>query len=133
MKRLLFVFTLTLTALAAFPQITSRIALRKLNLAEYAISQLYVDSVDENSLVEEAIKKMLSQLDPHSTYNNAEEVKEMNKYEMIYILDTTCTDEKREAFFVCENAEAIVVNTAAVTSVAERSSRSSRTTQKQLP
>ena len=42
-------------------------------------------------------------------------------------------DEKREAFFVCENAEAIVVNTAAVTSVAERSRRSRRTTQKQLP
>ena len=79
MKRLLFVITLALTALAAFPQITSRIALRKLNMAEYAISQLYVDSVDENSLVEEAIKKMLSQLDPHSTYNNAEEVKEMNE------------------------------------------------------
>ena len=54
-------------------------AMRKLNLAEYAISQLYVDSVDETKLVEGAIIKMLSQLDPHSTYNNPDEVKEMNE------------------------------------------------------
>ena len=81
MKRLLFIMILAGLHLVAFSQTktTSRQALRKLNLAEYAISQLYVDSVDENSLVEEAIIKMLSQLDPHSTYNNAEEVKEMNE------------------------------------------------------
>ncbi len=54
-------------------------ALRKLQMAEFAIAQLYVDTVDENKLVEEAIIRMLAQLDPHSTYNNAEEVKEMNE------------------------------------------------------
>lgn len=54
-------------------------ALRKLQMAEFAISRLYVDTVDENKLVEEAIIKMLEELDPHSTYNNAEEVKEMNE------------------------------------------------------
>ena len=54
-------------------------ALRKLQMAEFAIANLYVDSVDENRLVEEAIIKMLAQLDPHSTYNNAEEVKKMNE------------------------------------------------------
>lgn len=54
-------------------------ALRKLQMAEFAISNLYVDSVDENKLVEEAIIKMLAQLDPHSTYNDAEEVKKMNE------------------------------------------------------
>ncbi len=70
---------MTITALAGFSQTTTRQALRKLNLAEYAISQLYVDTVDENALVEGAIVKMLSQLDPHSTYSNAEEVKEMNE------------------------------------------------------
>ena len=79
MKKLLFIVVWGCISLAAFSQTTSRLALRKLNLAEYAISQLYVDSVNENSLVEEAIIKMLSQLDPHSTYNNAEEVKEMNE------------------------------------------------------
>lgn len=79
MKKLLFILLLMGSFIGAQSQTTSRQALRKLNLAEYAISQLYVDSVDENSLVEEAIIKMLSQLDPHSTYNNAEEVKEMNE------------------------------------------------------
>ena len=53
-------------------------AIRKLQMAEFAIANLYVDSVDENKLVEEAIIRMLAQLDPHSTYNNAEEVKKMN-------------------------------------------------------
>ena len=54
-------------------------AIRKLQMAEFAIANLYVDSVDENKLVEEAIIRMLAQLDPHSTYNNAEEVKKMNE------------------------------------------------------
>uniref|UniRef100_UPI002638EA37 S41 family peptidase n=1 Tax=uncultured Bacteroides sp. TaxID=162156 RepID=UPI002638EA37 len=57
----------------------NRDAMRKLQMAEFAISNLYVDSVDENKLVEEAIIRMLAQLDPHSTYSNAEEVKEMNE------------------------------------------------------
>lgn len=53
--------------------------LRKLQMAEFAISRLYVDSVDENKMVENAIVEMLAKLDPHSTYNNAEEVKAMNE------------------------------------------------------
>ena len=57
----------------------NRDAMRKLQMAEFAISNLYVDSVDENKLVEEAIIRMLEQLDPHSTYSTPEEVKEMNE------------------------------------------------------
>lgn len=49
--------------------------MRKLQMAEFAIANLYVDKVDEDKLVEEAIVKMLAQLDPHSTYSDAEEVK----------------------------------------------------------
>ena len=79
MKKLLFIVLLGVFTLPVFAQTTSRMAMRKLNLAEYAISQLYVDSVNENSLVESAIVKMLSQLDPHSTYSNPDEVKEMNE------------------------------------------------------
>lgn len=52
---------------------------RKLQLAEFAISNLYVDKVDENKLVETAIVSMLNQLDPHSTYSDLEEVKELNE------------------------------------------------------
>jgi carboxyl-terminal processing protease len=54
-------------------------AMRKLQMAEFAITNLYVDKVDENKLVEEAIINMLAQLDPHSVYSNAEEVKKMNE------------------------------------------------------
>lgn len=52
---------------------------QKLTLAEYAIVNLYVDETDENKLVESAIMAMLKELDPHSTYSNAEEVKKMNE------------------------------------------------------
>ena len=54
-------------------------AMRKLQMAEFAITNLYVDKVDEDKLVEEAIIRMLAQLDPHSVYSDAEEVKKMNE------------------------------------------------------
>ena len=53
--------------------------LRKLQIAEIATNNLYVDSVDETKLVEDAIRGMLEKLDPHSTYSNAKEVKQMNE------------------------------------------------------
>lgn len=52
---------------------------RKLQLAEFAISNLYVDKVDEGEIVETAIISMLEKLDPHSTYSNPEEVKKLNE------------------------------------------------------
>ncbi len=53
--------------------------MRKLQIAEFATTNLYVDSVDEQKLVEDAIRGMLEKLDPHSTYSNAKEVKQMNE------------------------------------------------------
>ena len=53
--------------------------LRKLQIAELAISNLYVDSVDERKLVEDGIRGMLEKLDPHSSYSTPEEVKQMNE------------------------------------------------------
>lgn len=79
MKRLILPIIIGLYSLSTHAQNTSNEALRKLQMAEFAIANLYVDKVDENKLVEEAIIKMLAQLDPHSTYNNAEEVKKMNE------------------------------------------------------
>lgn len=52
---------------------------RKLQMAEAAISQFYVDTVNEDKLVESAIKSMLETLDPHSSYSNPEETREMNE------------------------------------------------------
>ena len=54
-------------------------ALRKLQLAELFIRNLYVEPVDENKLVEDAIRGMLEKLDPHSSYSTPKEVKEMNE------------------------------------------------------
>ena len=53
--------------------------MRKLQLAEVMINNLYVDSVDEKKLVEDAIRGMLEKLDPHSTYATPKEVKELNE------------------------------------------------------
>ncbi len=53
--------------------------LRKLQIAEWAITNLYVDSVDEKKLVEDGIRGMIEKLDPHSSYSTPKEVKAMNE------------------------------------------------------
>jgi carboxyl-terminal processing protease len=52
---------------------------RKLSIALYAISNLYVDETDEKKLTEDAIVGMLEKLDPHSDYTNVEETKELTE------------------------------------------------------
>ncbi len=71
---LCLVISLTVTAQRSLPQV-----LQKLLNAEYAISTLYVDSVNEDKLVEDAIKGMLESLDPHSSYTDAKETKELEE------------------------------------------------------
>ena len=53
--------------------------LRKLSIAEMAVKALYVDEVDENKLVEDAIRGMLEKLDPHSSYSTPKETKAMTE------------------------------------------------------
>ncbi len=53
--------------------------LRKLQMAEMAISKLYVDTVNEQNLVENGIRGMLEKLDPHSSYTTARETKAMTE------------------------------------------------------
>lgn len=53
--------------------------IRKLQYAQLAITNLYVDSVDQKKLVEDAINGMLEKLDPHSSYTNAEQTKKLNE------------------------------------------------------
>ncbi|MBN2214974.1 MAG: S41 family peptidase [Bacteroidales bacterium] len=43
------------------------------------LSEYYVDSVNEETMVEKAIIHLLKELDPHSSYLTKEEVKEMNE------------------------------------------------------
>lgn len=52
---------------------------QKLRWAERAIAELYVDTVNEDELAEAAIRSMLEELDPHSSYSTAEETREMNE------------------------------------------------------
>ena len=66
--------SLTGSAQRSMPQ-----ALQKLLNAEYAISSLYVDTVNEDKLIEDAIKGMLESLDPHSSYTDAKETKELEE------------------------------------------------------
>ena len=69
-----------LLAQSAFAQRNSvELPLRKLNMATMAISNLYVDTVNDERLVEDAIRGMLEKLDPHSTYSTPKEVKQMNE------------------------------------------------------
>lgn len=51
----------------------------KLERTLQLIQGLYVDDVDASGLTEAAIRGMLKELDPHSTYLNKEEVKAMNE------------------------------------------------------
>ena len=53
--------------------------LRKLQIAEMAVTNLYVDSVDEQKLVEDGIRGMLEKLDPHSSYLTPKEVNQANE------------------------------------------------------
>lgn len=54
-------------------------AAEKYKAALSTVAYGYVDSVDENKLVENAIVGMLKELDPHSVYISKEEVREMNE------------------------------------------------------
>lgn len=73
------IFTLLVITVAIGVTAQRNNPLRKLQIANLAVSNLYVDSVDENKLVEDAIRGMLKGLDPHSTYTTAKETKEMNE------------------------------------------------------
>lgn len=78
MKRLFLMLTMVLLTL--LPALAQKDAeAKKLQLALYAISNLYVDSTNQTKLVENAITGMLEKLDPHSTYTNQKETKEMTE------------------------------------------------------
>ena len=78
MKRIITFLLVFAVAQAAVAQKPAGEA-RKLSMALYAISNLYVDPVDDSKLVEDAIVGMLEKLDPHSTYTDPEETKELTE------------------------------------------------------
>ena len=78
MKRLFVISVLIAAYSSVFAQSRDNL-MRKLFIAESAIKGLYVDSVDENKLVEDGIRGMIEKLDPHSAYSTAKETKAMNE------------------------------------------------------
>lgn len=83
MRKILTITAFCWTAIA-FAQQNDPISIdamqmRKLQTAEVAIANLYVDSVDQEKLVEDAINGMLTKLDPHSSYTNAKATQKLTE------------------------------------------------------
>ncbi|MBP3739151.1 MAG: S41 family peptidase [Muribaculaceae bacterium] len=79
MKKLLLIAALSLTVTATLTGQRMPEQLNKLFNAVYGVTAFYVDSVDENKLVEDAVRGMIEKLDPHSSYTNAKETKELTE------------------------------------------------------
>ncbi|PIP55091.1 MAG: peptidase S41 [Bacteroidetes bacterium CG23_combo_of_CG06-09_8_20_14_all_32_9] len=77
-KSLITVFALSVS-LFGYSQVTNQAAAYKLNRALDVVDMFYVDTVNNDNLVETAIIEMLKELDPHSVYVSKDEVKEMNE------------------------------------------------------
>lgn len=77
MKKILIPFAALAAVCVAIAQVSAPV--NKLRYAEQAIANLYVDTVDEDKLVEHAIVGMLEKLDPHSSYTDAKETRELNE------------------------------------------------------
>ncbi len=77
-KAIKLIILLLMTTAATSAQKLSRElqqSLSKMEMAAYAISSLYVDSVNNDKLAEYAIRGILNELDPHSLYTDAKETK----------------------------------------------------------
>ena len=81
MKRILFTFIISAFAcnLINAQNDEERKNENKLGMAYAAITKLYVYETNNSKIVEDAIKGMLEKLDPHSSYTNAEETRDMNE------------------------------------------------------
>ncbi len=77
---LLFIsFIIALPLSAQTNQDPREAAIRKLLQSTIMINQMYVDTVNMDRQVEDAITGMLSKLDPHSAYTNAKDTKKLNE------------------------------------------------------
>ena len=83
-KKIFVVVAVMIAALSSFAQLLHQSVdnlddKRKLLMVESAIAGYYVDDVNESQLVESAIRAMLEELDPHSSYSTKDETKEMQE------------------------------------------------------
>lgn len=77
--KLLFTFLLATTSVIMMAQHDPSKTEEKFRRALQYMRLSYVDSVDENKMTEIAIRSMLEELDPHSVYMSAEEIKQANE------------------------------------------------------
>jgi carboxyl-terminal processing protease len=82
MKRILIlvlIMSAVLQATAQMPTPTASTQLKKITQVLYAVKELYVDSVNEVEIVDNAVKGILENLDPHSVYITAKDAKLANE------------------------------------------------------
>ena len=79
LKKIVLTVLSVFVIFSAFGQRISPLQQRKLSEVLSFISQLYVDTINDNKLTEAAIRAMLEELDPHSTYTAKEEVQRMRE------------------------------------------------------
>ena len=80
MKKILIIISVFVQTFVCFAQIgLDTEQLRKLLIAEQAIKSLYVDSLGDGDLVENAVKGMVKALDPHSAYTPAKDVQSLTE------------------------------------------------------
>ena len=80
MKKITFVLLILLSGFSLSAQsVKLQRALNKLNQALYLIDVLYVDTVNISKITEQALISAVAELDPHSSYISAEDVKAMNE------------------------------------------------------
>lgn len=79
LRVLLLFVVLSSVNFIAHGQVAGAKELHKLQVAWQIINTLYVDTVNASQLSETAIKSMLQQLDPHSSYISAKELSALNE------------------------------------------------------
>lgn len=70
-------FATALIALRALSQVFNPTS--KLTYAEKIVERYYVGDIDTTEMVDEALRAMLSKLDPHSSYSTPEETRDLNE------------------------------------------------------
>ena len=79
MKKINILFVLSIFTSLIFAQGISTLQQRKLTNALTAISNLYVDSINDKKLIESTLEGVLKALDPHSSYIPKEEIERINE------------------------------------------------------
>ena len=77
--KFLSLFAFSFFSLSVLGQRTANKETEKLDYLLYYLNNNYVDTVSSHQIVEEGIRAMLKELDPHSVYISKEELKEMEE------------------------------------------------------